>query len=716
MAGGSPGSSSRLTKGGLLWQLVCFLASLRVAVVLLTICALVLAAATFLEWRWGTEAAHYLIYQAWWFHLLIVLLSLSVLFSALVRFPWKRHHVGFLITHFGILVLLVGALLGLWFGVDAQLPVFEGQTAHRAFAQESQFVLTISPWARGSETGDVRSIVNSGGAGDNSPQGKIIRIPFRPGPFHWDSYSSWGIWLLGQLTPSRGVLYDDGNIRLEVLDYYRDADVVPAPALRLGVRKKDGSWEQRSFRAGHLTHSGMPHRSFAVGARQELPGGQRIVFWVASSRAEGEAFLKVLPNGELPPGGQLVLFHRGAVFRASVDELEAKGQAIFDLAKLRIRLSQVNQRFHGAVVDLEPLQAVGKAGQPASQSRRVILFADLVEFNRHDDYYGVYGAYWHDGAKAAEAVDSPSGQSASQETGTGEASPRPSGLSRPDRPRVDILQTVDGTLLYRACAKGKVLQSGVLPIDRTPVRLFAGLPEEFEIRVENWAPMDRPGELLRPLPLQSGSSRNFKQPFARVRLSVDNWSEEFWLEEQPASPFMEEEAEQYRRWVAGQGRSVAVDLVPRMFELGFVVRLHEFERRLEPGSKIPASYASRVDVIDRRDTGRVLVRDWWISMNRPLTVRDPATGYVYRLYQESYRGPFTPGDPLFERVVHGGEARQQLYLSWLAVSYDPGRGLKYLGSLLTVVGIIITFYMRGYFRSGGATQEERSMSAAVTPR
>ncbi len=41
--------------------------------------------------------------------------------------------------------------------------------------------------------------------------------------------------------------------------------------------------------------------------------------------------------------------------------------------------------------------------------------------------------------------------------------------------------------------------------------------------------------------------------------------------------------------------------------------------------------------------------------------------------------------------------RGELFLSWLTVNYDPGRGLKYFGSLMIVAGIATMFYMRAYF-------------------
>lgn len=64
-------------------------------------------------------------------------------------------------------------------------------------------------------------------------------------------------------------------------------------------------------------------------------------------------------------------------------------------------------------------------------------------------------------------------------------------------------------------------------------------------------------------------------------------------------------------------------------------------------------------------------------------------------------GPWLPGDPLYERFTarpgRTGEKPDRLEASVLTVNYDPGRGVKYLGSGLVVVGIFTMFYMRAYF-------------------
>ena len=52
--------------------------------------------------------------------------------AMLIRLPWRRRQIGFLMTHGGILVLLAGCAATHWAGVEAQLSVYEGHANHVA--------------------------------------------------------------------------------------------------------------------------------------------------------------------------------------------------------------------------------------------------------------------------------------------------------------------------------------------------------------------------------------------------------------------------------------------------------------------------------------------------------------------------------------------------------------------------------------------------------
>jgi hypothetical protein len=100
----------------------------------------------------------------------------------------------------------------------------------------------------------------------------------------------------------------------------------------------------------------------------------------------------------------------------------------------------------------------------------------------------------------------------------------------------------------------------------------------------------------------------------------------------------------------------------RRVDLGFALLLKEFEVGRNPGSMRAASYQSLVMTPEGEDV--------LISMNQPLQYQ----GLTF--YQASFQdGP--DGQPI---------------ASILSVNHDPGRWLKYLGSLILSLGVIWLFY------------------------
>ncbi len=108
------------------------LGALKLAVALIAVYAAVLVWATAVEKVHGTEAAHSIVYGAGWFVGLNALLAINILAAVAIRFPWRRRQAGFVVAHLGVVVLLIGCLFSWLWGVQAQLSVVEGRSAHLA--------------------------------------------------------------------------------------------------------------------------------------------------------------------------------------------------------------------------------------------------------------------------------------------------------------------------------------------------------------------------------------------------------------------------------------------------------------------------------------------------------------------------------------------------------------------------------------------------------
>jgi hypothetical protein len=116
-----------------------FLASLKLAVVLFVLFAIILALATYYESTYDTQTAQHLVYKSPLFAGFLALFFLNIFCSTAIRFPWKRKQVGFVITHAGILTLLLAAALTMGWGIDGSMMVQEGQSSNRILLNDPVF-------------------------------------------------------------------------------------------------------------------------------------------------------------------------------------------------------------------------------------------------------------------------------------------------------------------------------------------------------------------------------------------------------------------------------------------------------------------------------------------------------------------------------------------------------------------------------------------------
>ncbi len=116
-----------------------FFASLKLAVVLLTMLIIAAIAGTLYESSFDAKVARAYIYGAPWFNLWLVLLGTNLACSALSRWPWRKHHLAFLITHLGIITLLIGSLIGRIWGDEGTITLFKGEPpTNRLLVNERQ--------------------------------------------------------------------------------------------------------------------------------------------------------------------------------------------------------------------------------------------------------------------------------------------------------------------------------------------------------------------------------------------------------------------------------------------------------------------------------------------------------------------------------------------------------------------------------------------------
>src|SRR6266404_3579446 len=104
-----------------------FFSSLKLAVVLLAVLIAGAIVGTLYESSFDAKVARTYVYGAPWFNAWLVLLGANLTASAFSRWPWKKYHSAFLITHLGIITLLMGSLIGRIFGVEGTITLFKDE-------------------------------------------------------------------------------------------------------------------------------------------------------------------------------------------------------------------------------------------------------------------------------------------------------------------------------------------------------------------------------------------------------------------------------------------------------------------------------------------------------------------------------------------------------------------------------------------------------------
>ncbi len=125
------------------------------------------------------------------------------------------------------------------------------------------------------------------------------------------------------------------------------------------------------------------------------------------------------------------------------------------------------------------------------------------------------------------------------------------------------------------------------------------------------------------------------------------------------------------RDVEWEGRTIKIAYALKNKPLGFSVQLKNFHMGTYEGTQNPASYESDVVLEDK---AQGIHREQKVAMNQPLVHGK------YKIFQASYQLDPSGAD-----------------ISVFAVSYDPGIFLKYLGSIILVLGTILIFFFRPAF-------------------
>lgn len=99
--------------------------STKSTIVLLIIFIIAIASATFIEQKYDTNTADILIYEAWWFELILVLLCLNFIGNIKKYKLYKLNKLPGFIFHIGFILIIIGSGITRYFGWDGEVHIRE---------------------------------------------------------------------------------------------------------------------------------------------------------------------------------------------------------------------------------------------------------------------------------------------------------------------------------------------------------------------------------------------------------------------------------------------------------------------------------------------------------------------------------------------------------------------------------------------------------------
>ncbi|MBW2578447.1 MAG: cytochrome c biogenesis protein CcsA [Deltaproteobacteria bacterium] len=131
-----------------------FLGKVKFTTFLLLGGAVIMTVGTIIESRGSREIAFDAVYGTAWFDLFLFLIGINLIIAVVNRIPIQRAQWPFVLTHFSIVILLLGAWISRTYGFEGRMFIYEGSQESRIFLDGSQIQVRWTP-SSGGEVVDV---------------------------------------------------------------------------------------------------------------------------------------------------------------------------------------------------------------------------------------------------------------------------------------------------------------------------------------------------------------------------------------------------------------------------------------------------------------------------------------------------------------------------------------------------------------------------------
>ena len=118
-----------------------FLCSLKLAVIIIVALGVISAYGTIIESKYDMITAQKLVYHSFYMYFTMFMLCVNLIAVAVDRLPWKKRHIGFVVVHAGIVILILGSYITRKIGVDGTISFDIGETTRNVSINETDLIV-----------------------------------------------------------------------------------------------------------------------------------------------------------------------------------------------------------------------------------------------------------------------------------------------------------------------------------------------------------------------------------------------------------------------------------------------------------------------------------------------------------------------------------------------------------------------------------------------
>ena len=124
-------------------KFISFLFSMRLMAILMLLFFAAIGYATFIENDFGTQTAKALIYNATWFEVIIVLLSVNMIANINRYKLWRKEKWPVLIFHISFIIIVIGASVTRYVSYEGMMSIREGEQSNLIVSDRTFLQLNV---------------------------------------------------------------------------------------------------------------------------------------------------------------------------------------------------------------------------------------------------------------------------------------------------------------------------------------------------------------------------------------------------------------------------------------------------------------------------------------------------------------------------------------------------------------------------------------------